>query len=271
LTDLDLVLSITMLLPRGGMPEGLAEQPQDHGVSTMIFRAAASTFAALAVAGFLFAPAAHASSRPVQVSGNKLKSALLPASDFGSGFQSGPAAGSGNSVLNLPAVEHVSSMSCGTFEAISGQGFFGNNAFAFSYIDNPNPISEMPSTQFYYLQAVDQFASTKAASTYYSQARAKYAKCTYFTETVPDGQLPGIGALETTTQSMSNTRVGKYQAFQVGQVSDLTEMSGITLQLGTLVAVAGTDVYTMESVGGSNDPISTTLMSDLIGRVQKLR
>jgi hypothetical protein len=253
------------------MPEGLAEQPQDHGDTTMIVRAAAVTFAALAAAGLLFAPAAQASSRSVRVTGSKLESALLPASYFGSGYQSGPAAGLGSGTLNLPATEHVSSMNCGTFEALSGQGFFGENAFAFSFIDNPNSLSEMPSTEFYYLQSVDQFGSAKAASTYYSQAHAKYAKCTYFTESVPDGQLAGLGALETTTQTMSNTRVGKYQAFGVGQVSDLTQISGITLQLNTLIAVAGADVYTMESVGGTNDPIPTALMHDLIGRVQKLR
>jgi hypothetical protein len=237
----------------------------------MVFRAAAFTVAALAAAGFLFAPAAHASSRSVQVSGSKLKSALLPASYFGSDYQSGPAASSGNSVSTLPATEHVSSVSCGTFEALSGEGFFGEDAFAFSFADNPNFFSELPSSEFYYRQSVDQFGSTKAASAYYGQAHAKYAKCKYFTESVSDGQIPGVGSLETTTQSMSNTRVGKYQAFQVGQVSDLTEMSGITIQLNTLVAVAGTDVYTMESLGGTNDPISTALMHDLIGRVQKLR
>ena len=66
-------------------------------------------------------------------------------------------------------------------------------------------------------QSVDQFPSTKAASTYYSQAKAKYAKCKDFTESVPASSIPGSGKMETTLMTMSKTKVGKYQAFQLTQ------------------------------------------------------
>lgn len=237
----------------------------------MTLRTAAVALAVLAAAGLAFAPAAQASSRSVQVNGNQLKSALLPASDFGSGYESGPAASSGSSLSHLPATDHVSSMSCGTFEAVAGLGSFGQTAFAFSFVNNPNPWAAYPNTEFNYQQSVDQFASARAASSYYAQAYAKYAKCRDFTESVPDDSVPGGGSMETTVQSISKTRVGKYQAFQVGQASDLSENTGISIQLNTLVTVAGTDIFAMVSIGGTNDPISTAVMRELISRVQKLR
>ena len=38
-----------------------------------------------------------------------------------------------------------------------------------------------------------------------------------------------------------------------------------------LITVEGTDVFTMNSVGGTNDPVSPSLMLKLINRVKKLR
>ena len=61
----------------------------------------------------------------------------------------------------------------------------------------------------------------QGTTTYYNQARTKYGKCQYFTESVPGDSVPGGGTLETTTQSISKASVGKYQAFEVGQISDL--------------------------------------------------
>ena len=162
-------------------------------------------------------------------------------------------------------------MSCGNFEDGVGVEGFGETAVALSFVSNPNPWPDYPSTQFYYSQSVYQFASTKAAATYFSQARTKYATCQYFTESVPADSVPGSGKLETTTQTMSKASVGKYQAFRVGQISDLIDIAGITVQLNTLVTVEGTDVVTMVSVGGTNDPVPAGLMLKLISRVQKLR
>ena len=74
-----------MLSRAAGTPEGLAGQPQ-IGDRDMPFRARIMASVALATASFLLAPSALAASHPVQVSGAKLKSALLPASSFGPGF-----------------------------------------------------------------------------------------------------------------------------------------------------------------------------------------
>ena len=92
-----------------------------------------------------------------------------------------------------------------------------------------------------------------------------------FTESVPEDPNPGGGSSETTVQSFSKTSVGKYQAFQVSQINDDSESTGIDINLNTLVAVAGTDVFYIMSIAFTNDPISTAVMRELISRVQKLR
>ena len=55
----------------------------------MSFRTKVSAIAVTAAACMLFAPAAMASSGPIQVTGRQLKSALLPASDFLAGYSAG--------------------------------------------------------------------------------------------------------------------------------------------------------------------------------------
>lgn len=237
----------------------------------MPFRARLVATAALASAGFLLAPSALAASHPVQVTGNKLQSALLPASTFGSDFQFQFASSSGKSLWHQRATDHVSSMSCGNFEDGVGLGRFGESAVAFSFIDNQNAITNFPNAEFYYNQAVYQFPTAKAAATYYSQAKAKYAKCRDFTESVPASSVPGSGRMEITLQSMSKTKVGSYQAFQLTQAVNLSEAPGFSLMLNTLVTVEGTDVFTVVSLSGVNDPISTGLMLKLVNRVKKLR
>lgn len=133
------------------------------------------------------------------------------------------------------------------------------------------PWPDYPNTEFYYFQSVDQFASAKAASSYFSQALAKYAKCTDFTESAPADSDPSSGGFETVTQSVAKTKVGKYQAFAVAQSADLSEFPGDSILLNTLITVEGTDVLAMVSVGGTNDAVPASVMQKLIGRVQKLR
>ena len=111
----------------------------------------------------------------------------------------------------------------------------------------------------------------EAASTYYSQAKAKYAKCKDFTESVPASSIPGSGKMETTLLTMSKTKVGKYQAFELTQAVTLSELPGFSLTLNTLVTVEGTDVFTVVSLSGTNDPVSASLMLKFVNRVKKLR
>ena len=83
--------------------------------------------------------------------------------------------------------------------------------------------------------------------------------------------VPGSGGLETTLQSMSKTKVGSYQAFQLTPSVNLSELPGFTLTLNTLVTIEGTDVFTVVSFSGTNDPVSSGLMLKLVNRVKKLR
>jgi hypothetical protein len=192
-----------MLSQCGRTPEGLARGSRMIQGTTMPFRARIVASAALVAAGFLLAPAAHASSRPpVQVNGIQLKSALLSPASFGSSFQLLLSARSGKSLWHQRARNNVSTMNCGHFESGDGILGFGESAVALSWVINPDPWPDYPNTQFYYTQSVYQFPSTKAATAYYNQARAKYAKCQYFTESVPADSVPGSGTLETTTQTM---------------------------------------------------------------------
>ena len=238
----------------------------------MPLRARLVAVAALATAGIVLAPAAaQASSHPVQVSGNKLKSALLSAASFGSDYKLQFAASSGKSLWHMRARDHVSTMSCGKFEDGVGLGLFGESSVALSFTDNQNPVADYPNTEFYYNQSIYQFPTAKAATAYYNQAKAKYAKCRDFTESVPADSVPGSGSMETTLQSMSKTKVGSYQAFQLTQAVDLSETPGFALMLNTLVTVEGTDVFTVVSLSGTNDPVSTSLMLKLVNRVRKLR
>jgi hypothetical protein len=83
--------------------------------------------------------------------------------------------------------------------------------------------------------------------------------------------VPGGGIEEIVIQSMTHHKVGPYQAFQVGQLDDLSDDPGDTLNPNTSVALAGTNVYIIDSFGGTNDPISDSMMLKLINRVKKLR
>jgi hypothetical protein len=237
----------------------------------MILRAAGAALAALAAAGLLLAPAAQASARSVQVSGNQLKSALLPAADFGRGFKSSPAVTSGGSLLNQPALGRISGLSCASFEVAPGVGTFGQTAYALRAIFNPKPSPDL-STDVVYVESVVQFGSATVAASYFSQAYAKYAKCKDFTEAVPANLGLGRGgSLKTTLASISRTSVGAYRAFRVGQSSEVSVLPGVSLKQDTLAALAGTDVYYLVSIGGTGERVPAALMGDQISRVQELR
>jgi hypothetical protein len=236
----------------------------------MSFRARIIASAAFASVGLLLAPAAQAATHPVQVTGDKLKSALLPASTFGPDFQFDSMLWS-RGLWHFKATDHVATMSCAKLELSTVLLHIGESAVALSYNDNTDPWPDYPSVQFFYYQAVYQFPSTKAAGTFFSQAKAKYAACNDFNiNALPGDPVPGGGVMETVNQTITHDKVGPYQAFQVGQLSDLSDNPGITFNPNTTVALEGTDVFIVESFGGTNDPVSANTMLKLINRVKKL-
>ena len=236
----------------------------------MSLRAKVFASIAFATSAFLLAPAAQAATHPVQVSGSKLKSALLPASTFGSGFKLDDSFSSGKSLWHQKAKDHVSTMSCGNFEN-GGLGLFGESAVAGSASDNQDATADanFPNVELLYEQTSYQFPSAKAATAFYNQAHAKYAKCTSFSEKITGD--PNGDTLDTTLLTMSKTKVGKYQSFQLGQGVDFSGFPGISFDLNTLVTVEGTDVFIITNFSGTNDPVSTKDMLTLVNRTKKLR
>lgn len=260
-----------MLWSRGGeRPDGLARKPQKQG-TTMSLRAKVVASIAFATSAFLIAPAAaQAATHPVQVSGAKLKSALLPASAFGSGFKLVGAISSGKSLWHQKARFHVPAMSCANFEN-QDLTRYGESAAATSAIfNNSDAVISLENLDLLYEQTVYQFPSTKAAAAFYSQAHAKYASCKSFSENVSTG--PDNGSTTITLQSISKTKVGKYQAFQLTQNVGIAELPpGVSLRLHTLVTVAGADVFVVVDFSTANHPVAARTMLKLVGRVKALR
>ncbi len=260
-----------MLWSRGGAwPDGLAKKPQEQG-TTMSLRAKVVASIAFATSAFLIAPAAaQATTHPVQVSGAKLKSALLPASAFGSGYQLIGAISSGKSLWRQQATAHVLTMSCTNFEK-QGLTRYGESAVAASVILNNNAgtSTSLSNLNILYSQTVYQFPSTKAAATFYDQAHAKYASCKSFTENIP-GEPNGGPTI--TLKSISTTKVGSHRAFKVIQsLGGSASPAGVSLNMNTLVTVAGADVFVVIDFTTSNHPVAATTMLELVGRVKALR
>jgi hypothetical protein len=114
----------------------------------MSLRAKASAFALAALVCLLLAPAAMASSGPVQFTGRQLKAALLPASDFVAGYTTPVETDTGRHLEHL-TLFNLSSMSCSDFWLSIGRGYgFGDTAFAGALVEdltgtlNPEEIFE---------------------------------------------------------------------------------------------------------------------------------
>lgn len=261
-----------MLWHRGGeRSDGLAIAPQKQG-TTMSLRAKVFASIAFATSAFLLVPtAAQAVTHPVQVSGAKLKSALLPASTFGPGFKLVVATGTGKSLLHQKARNHVPAMSCANFEnqALSS---YGESAAAVSISDNQDAAIGVGSTNvdLLYEQSAYQFPSVKAAATFYSQAHAKYAACKSFSEQTGSGGM-GDESLKISLKSIFKIKVGKYRAFRVREGVDISSVAGFSLSFNTLVTVEGADVFIVTSFSVGNHPVSAKTMLKLVDRVMKLR
>jgi len=224
---------------------------------------------AVAASAFLIAPAAaQAATHPVQVSGVKLKSALLPASAFGSGFKLLGATSSGKSLWHQTPAKHVSAMSCANFEN-QGLTRYGESAVASSVILNNGAtnVTSLSNLNLLYNQTVYQFPSAKAAAAFYNQAHAKFAACKSFSETVPGDPN---GKLTFTLKSIAKTKVGTHQAFKIAQGVGGSGVPGVSLNFETLVTVAGADVFVVVDFTTANQPVPAKTMLKLVDRVKAL-
>jgi hypothetical protein len=228
---------------------------------------AAATALSLGMAGSALA-APHSIANPApQVTGSRLQSALLPASAFGDGFTVYNRHNSGSSLRSTQAVTRPSNLSCVNFETYAYVSGFGNTAGALDSFNNSNPsFSDYPALILGGDQYVLQFSSAAAAQSFYNRAYARYKQCSALNEPAPAFQTH----VELTTQSLSNTTIGNHKAFQLIQHADFAAFSSLDFYQATAVVLSGTNVYTIDNVDGTNDPISASLLGNLINRVQAL-
>jgi PknH-like extracellular domain len=233
----------------------------------MSFRATASAIALTAAACLLLAPAAMASSRgPVQVTGKQLRAALLPASDFVSGYRVLTGNDSGRKLEHV-SLFNLSSMKCEDFWTFIGTGYgFGDTAFATELVaDKTGALN--PAEIFN--QSVYQFASTKAAASFYARVNAKYRSCHSLTGSDGSG-----GTLRRTVHSQSATRVGGHQATQTIEYVVDSKVPGPPLPVYLLWTIDGADVYFISTTPlspGPPQPTQSSLTLELIARVTALR
>jgi hypothetical protein len=204
----------------------------------------------------------HVSAAPRQVNGLRLQAAMLPASAFGPTITRSDEQDTGTKLQSTHAKYHVPSMGCAKFELSAFDQGFGNTAGAWVRLGNPDEDSQYPNTINAAFESVFQFATAKAATTFQSQARSKFAACGSFTDSSGNFWR---------TLSVAKTTVSGHQAFLVTQ-----QFMGPSYPFGAwwwefnLYVVAGTNVYNIYEENGTNDVPSTALMSTLIHQVQAL-
>ena len=232
----------------------------------MSFRGQASTIAITAAALVAVAPAALASSGPVQVSGKQLRSALLPASDFLPDYATSDVFDSGRG-LEHEIVFTVPSMTCRDFWSYIGDvAGFGETAFAgdlVAYKSGAVPVAEL------FGQSIYQFASAHAAASFFGEVNAKYRSCRSLTEPGSGG-----GTIHYSVHSQSKQRVGGHQALQLIEYTVVSKVGPTIVPTYVLWTIDGTDIYRIRAILINTDAPQPTLSSltlKLIARVSALR
>jgi hypothetical protein len=152
-------------------------------------------------------------------------------------------------------------MSCRDFWALLGAAGYGETATASDILVNAKAQV--------YRQIVYQFASARAASSFFGQEEAKYPKCRSFA-------ISNRGVtLRVTVKSMSKTRIGGHQAFQVAQTDSFSNLPANPLYSYLSFTVDGADVFIVTAENGRNSPPANPSLSAftlrLIARVAALR
>jgi hypothetical protein len=233
----------------------------------MSVRATAPAIVITAAACLLLAPAAMASSGPIQVTGKQLRSALLPASDFLPDYAASDVFDSGRTLENQ-TVFTVPSMTCRDFWSYIGDvAGFGETAFAgdlVTYSSGGVPEAELFSQDIY------QFASAHAAASFYGKINAKYRSCRSLTE--PD--TSGGGTIHYSVHSQSKQRVGGHRALQLIEYTVVSSVGPTPVVTYVLWTIDGADIYRVRAImisSGSPQPSLSSLTLKLIARVSALR
>jgi hypothetical protein len=217
--------------------------------------------AALVTAAVLcIAPSADAATPgSVQVSGNKLESALPHASYFGQGAKVLSPYSTGGALQNYPATDNAAKMNCAaTSESMYLDPGYGQTAAAFGGAVN---------NEDGYTVSIDQFASARTASAVFNAERAKAASCRSYGEP----RLPN-GSTEHVSQSVAATRIGGHLTFVVKQKISFSDVQGAPLPSYIFVTVDGSDLFVdviLSAVPPRPSGAAVTLY--MIGKVSALR
>ncbi len=231
-------------------------------IVTVVATAAALSFTAGGSAAA--DPLGHETVRPAQVNGSQLQAAMLPPSAFGGDLAFLSSLNTGRKLLSTRAKDYPPGMSCSAFEGKVNISVFGNTAGAVERYRNPNPRSIHLDAIYGGQEYVLQFAAAATAAKFYNQAWAKYSACVSLAESLM------IGKATVDTLSVRRTTISGDRAFLVTQGVTVPRHRQRPLYLLYLYVVAGTNVYSLSDLGGTNDEPSVTLMGDLIHRVQAL-
>jgi hypothetical protein len=238
-------------------------------VALSVSVAAVLSFASVGTA--TAAPVSHPKSAYPQVSGTRLASALLPATAFGEWyFEAKDQLNTGVLLLAPEASVTPTRLTCENWEEHVYAGGWGNTAGAEDAVVSEYPFvvgDTYPNLTLAADQNVVQFATPKAAATYYNQAYAKDDACQSVTTNGPTG-LGGTQQL--TNQSLVKTTIGGNQAFNLVENSVFSLAASDAWYKVTVVVLSGTDVYTITEFNGTNDPIEPSLVTQLIKQTQAL-
>jgi hypothetical protein len=233
------------------------------------FRVKAGVIAVTAAACALLVPAAMASPgvphSPVQVTGKKLKSGLLPPSHILAGYSVIFSNNSGGK-LEHGTLFHIPSMKCATFWGFIGtvKGF-GETAFATTLAGSGGKTAVAETFQ----QSVYQFTGNHGAASVFGQISAKYKSC----RSVGTADGHG-GTLRQTVHARKAERVGGHQSLLLTEYLTDARIGGPPVVTVALWTVVGTDVYLFSSQllnVRSPKPTLSSLMLKLIARVRALR
>ena len=157
-------------------------------------------------------------------------------------------------------------MSCSSFWLFSGQvAGFGETAFAGNLVEDKTGAL---SPEEIFDQSIYQFASNRAAASFYGQLMGKYRSCR------SAGEPGGSGkTIRETLHSEATLRVSGHQASQVIEYVTASETPGPPLVFYLLWTIDGTDVYWIHTNqdSGSPRPAQSSLTLKLIARVGALR
>jgi hypothetical protein len=205
-------------------------------------------------------PKPHKVKHVTQIPGKQLAKGLLPGSVFGFGTTTSSEIDSGKKLLSPQALASVSSEPCS--DLLVDLPLFGQTAVAENNINNSAAGG---------IQAISQFASSKAAWAFYGKLKARYNSCVSFSGREGGDQTTGPITLSIDLNSVTNTKVGSNYAFAVSQVAEVSDSFGDgTFSIDTKIVADGTNIYMIWNSNAVDTQIPNSQLTAMIKRTLAL-